>query len=165
MEQCTYNGYPEDLYSVCENEVLTYYGQFIGETDPAVIKESLDLSDDDLKEEVLNTVNLRLLITAICEDQNLELSEDDYMAQLAAEDYGFMSASEYESVSGRDTLVWTYYENLVAEYLYDHAEITPVEGDPEDLDGAIYEEDETDLEDETDFFEAELEDAEPETEE
>lgn len=165
MDASTYNGYPENLYNVCESEVLSYYGQFIGETDPAVIKESLELTDEDLKEEVLDTVNRRLLITAICEKENLELSENDYMAHLAAdaEDYGFMNAAEYESFSGREALVWGYYENLVADYLYDKAEITPVEADADELDGLVLEEDETDFEDETGFFEAELEDAEPET--
>lgn len=167
MDECTYSGYPEDLYDTCESEIISYYGQFIGETDPEAIREALELSDDDLKEDVLNTVNLRLLITAICEEKNLDLTEDDYLSQLTddAETYGFTSAAEYESVSGRESIVWSYYENMIAEYLYDHAEITTVEGDVEDLEGEIYEEDETDLEDETDFTAAELEDTEPETSE
>lgn len=161
MDECSYNGYPKDLYSACESEVLSYYGQFIGETDPDAIKEALDLSDDDLKEEVLDTVNRRLLITALCEDRNLELTENEYIEQLTedAEVYGFASASEYESVSGREQLVWSLYENKAAEYLYDRAEITTVEGDAEDLDDEIYiDEDETDFtEDETDFTAAEME--------
>lgn len=161
MDECSYNGYPKDLYSACESEVLSYYGQFIGETDPDAIKEALDLSDDDLKEEVLDTVNRRLLITAICEDQSLELTEDEYVEWVTedAEAYGFTSASEFEAVSGREQIVWSLYENMVAEYLYDRAEITTVEGDAEDLDDELYvDEDETDLtEDETDFTAAEME--------
>ena len=167
MDECTYNGYPKDLYATCENEVLAYYGQFIGETDPTAIREALELSDDDLKEDVLNTVNLRLLITAICEEHNLELTEDDYVEQLTAdaEEYGFMSAAEYESFSGRESIVWSLYENLAAEYLYDRAEITTVEGDAEDLEDVVYlDEDETDLDEyETDFSAAEMVTEEPET--
>lgn len=167
MSECSYNGYPEDLYNLCKNEIISYYGQFIGETDPAIILESLELSEDDLEEDVLETVNLRLLISALCEDENLELSENEYMSQLEsdAETYGFASAAEYEDITGREQIVWSLYENLAAEYLYDRAEITPVEGDVEELDGVIYmDEGETETEDETDFYDAELLYAEAETE-
>lgn len=140
MAASTYNGYPEDLYTMCEDEILFYYGQFIGESDTSAILDALGLTEEDLESDVLNSVNLRLLISAICEEKGIELTEEEYVDEVTASagDYGYASAAEYEAASGRESIVWSLYENKVAEYLYDTATITPVEADAEDETDLIY---------------------------
>ncbi len=142
MAESTYNGYPEELYTLCEDEILSYYGQFIGESDTSAILDALGISQADLDSDVMNSVNLRLLISAICEEKGIELTEEEYVDEVtaAAEDYGYASAAEYEAAGGRESIVWSLYENKVAEYLYDTATITPEEAGAEDETDLIYEE-------------------------
>lgn len=133
MDASTYNGYPEELYTLCENELLSYYGQFLGETEPSAVLDALGLTQEDLDSDILNSVNLRLLTAALCEQEGLELTEDEYVSEVTAdaEAYGYLDAAEYESANGRESIVWNLYENKAAEYLYDNATITPVETDVE----------------------------------
>lgn len=133
MDASTYNGYPEELYTSCENELLSYYGQFLGETEPSAVLDALGLTQEDLDSDILNSVNLRLLTAALCEQEGLELTEDEYVSEVTAdaEAYGYLDAAEYESANGRESIVWNLYENKAAEYLYDNATITPVETDVE----------------------------------
>ncbi len=161
MEQSTFNGYPEDLYASCEAEALSYYSQFLGTDDRNEILESLGLTDEDLKDEVLNSVNLRLIICAICEEKGLEVTEDDYITEVtdSAEIYGYADPVEYEELNTRESIVWSLYQNKVADFLYENAEITPVKASIEDLYGDSFFEVET--EEETysadDIYAAELE--------
>lgn len=123
----TFNGYPDELYTSCEDEIISYYGQFIGEEDVDAILNALDLTREDLKEDVLYTVNYRLIISALCEEQNIDVTEEEYVSEVtdAAQNYGF-SPTEYESEVGRESIVWSLYENKAAEYLYNLADITLV---------------------------------------
>ena len=148
MDNSTFNGYPEDLYTECENESISYYGQFLGTDDRDEILEALGLTTEDLEAEVLDSVNLRLTICAICEAQGLEVSEDDYISEVteSAATYGYLSPVEYEEVNGRENIVWSLYQNKVAEFLYDKAEITPVEASVDDLYGDEFIEVETEEE-------------------
>lgn len=163
MEQSSFSGYPQDLYDYCEQEIISYYGQFIGSDDRNEILESLGLTEDDLKADILDSVNLRLTISAICESQGLEVSEDDYLSEVtsSAELYGYLSPAEYEEVNLRESIVWSLYQDKAAEFLYGKAEITPVEASAEDLYSYG---DEFETEEET-FSEDEIFAAELETEE
>lgn len=135
IDQSEFDGYPEELYTDCENEIISYYGQFLGTTDKDTIMDSLGITAEDLESEVLDSVNLRLVICAICEKENLEITEDEYVSQVTedAETYGYISPVEYENVNSRESLVWTMYQDKVGEYLYDKADITPVQGSADDL--------------------------------
>ncbi len=137
MEQSSFNGYPEELYTSCEEEALSYYGQFLGTDDRNEILEALGLTDEDLDAEVLDSVNLRLTVCAICEEKGLEVTEDDYISAVTedAEEYGYLNPVEYEEANGRENLVWTMYQDMAAEFLYDNAEITPVKASVDDLYG------------------------------
>lgn len=143
MDRSAFNGYPEDLYASCEDEIISYYGQFSGEEDTDAILETLGLTKDDLQEDILYTVNYRLLISAICAEQGIEVTADEYTEEInnASLEYGYPDAAAYEADMGRESVVWSLYENKVADYLYNQADITintadasAAEEEPADMD-------------------------------
>lgn len=139
MDLSTFNGYPEDLYASCEEEMLTYYGQFIGEDDKDVILDAFGITKEDLQEDIMNSVNLQLLISALCEENGLEVTADEYVSEVTAdaESYGYMSAVEYEADSSRASIVRSMYENKAAAFLYDAAEITTVTASAEEEEAGL----------------------------
>lgn len=152
IDASTFSGYPDELYEACKEEVLSLYGSFLGTTDEQEIYEAFDLSPDDVETEVLSMVNRRLIVSAVCTDQKIEITEEDYNAFVTenAEAFGYESAVQFEEENTRSSLVWSLYENEVASMLYDSAKITPVPYEEEDIDtDETYAEDETNTPEET----------------
>jgi trigger factor len=160
IDNSTFSGYPEELYDDCKEEVLSIYGMFLGTMDEQTIYDTFDLSEDEIEEEILETINRRLLITAICEANGIEITEEDYDSFVNdyAEYYGYDSAVSFEEDYTRSSLVWALYEDAVSSILYDAAEITPVAySDEAELD-------EFDTESDTEIEEVDLNDVEEESE-
>ena len=160
VEQTVISGYPEEFYNSCRDELLATYFAFTGSDDVNDVYELFGLTEESLDAEIMNSVNRRLLISAICQEQNLEVTEEDYLECLNdyTEYYGYDSATAFEEDYSRESLVWLLYESKAAEYLYEHAEITKVpyeeeELSDEDLEDEIFSEDEELLEDDTEVTE------------
>lgn len=160
VEQTVISGYPEEFYNSCRDELLATYFAFTGSDDVNDVYELFGLTEESLDAEIMNSVNRRLLISAICQEQNLEVTEEDYLECLNdyTEYYGYDSAAAFEEDYSRESLVWFLYESKAAEYLYEHAEITKVpyeeeELSDEDLEDEIFSEDEELLEDDTEVTE------------
>lgn len=159
-EQAVISGYPEEFYDSCRDELLATYFAFTGSDDVNDVYELFGLTEESLDAEIMNSVNRRLLISAICQEQNLEVTEEDYLECLNdyTEYYGYDSAAAFEEDYSRESLVWFLYESKAAEYLYEHAEITKVpyeeeELSDEDLEDEIFSEEEELLEDDTEATE------------
>ena len=91
-EKAEYKGdYPKELYTSCEdefNEMIASYAQMFGMESDAYLKDMCGYTDDDIKEEIMMSVNERLLIYAIAEKEDLFPSEQeykDYVESVAAE--------------------------------------------------------------------------------
>lgn len=160
VEQTVISGYPEEFYDSCRNELLATYFAFTGNDDVNDVYELFGLTEESLDTEIMNSVSRRLLISAICQEQNLEVTEEDYLECLNdyTEYYGYDSAAAFEEDYSRESLVWFLYESKAAEYLYEHAEITKVpyeeeELSDEDLEDEIFSEEEELLEDDTEVTE------------
>lgn len=160
VEQTVISGYPEEFYDSCRDELLATYFAFTGSDDVNDVYELFGLTEESLDAEIMNSVNRRLLISAICQEQNLEVTEEDYLECLNdyTEYYGYDSAAAFEEDYSRESLVWFLYESKAAEYLYEHAEITKVpyeeeELSDEDLEDEIFSEEEELLEDDTEVTE------------
>lgn len=136
IDESRFSGYPEELYDSCKEEVLSIYGAFLGVSDEESICEAFDLSPDDIESDVLSTINRRLLISALCEENGLEVTEDDYVSFVNeyAELYGYESAVQFEEENNRTSLVWSLYENEAAAFLYDSAKITLTPYEEENFD-------------------------------
>lgn len=126
--QSVFAGYPEDLYEVCKEELLSIYFAFTGSDDVEDVYAMFDITEETLDAEILDSVDRRILISAICQEYDLEVTEEEYMTFLEeyAEYYGYDNAAAFEEDYSRESLVWSLYEYKAAELLYEEAEITEV---------------------------------------
>lgn len=129
IDSSSFNGYPEELYDACKDEVVSYYAMFAGTDDPEEICELFGISEEDLDADVMIEVNLRLLLSAICQQEGLEVSEEDYLTFLlnTALEYGYENPAEFEEENGRDAIVWAIYQNLIGDFLYENADVSTAE--------------------------------------
>lgn len=169
-EQCVFSGYPQELYDSSKEELLAFYSMFTGTSDEADIYDLFDITEEDIDAEVLETVNRRLLISAICQENDLDITEEEYVEYLTdyAESYGYDSVVEFETDNSRESLVWSLFESKAGEFLYENAEVTEETADIDTLDEEYDDEDEEfedeDFEDE-DFEDEDFEDEDFEDEE
>ena len=128
IEASQFSGYPEDLYDSCRQEILDTYLSFLGGDSEEDVYETFDMTAEDIDNEALSTVNRRLLISAISEENEIDFTEEDYFefVENYAAYYGYDNAVQFEEDITRTALVWAMYENEVAQILYDNAEITPI---------------------------------------
>lgn len=126
LTNCEISEIPDDLYDSCREETLNDYASFTNSTKEADILAEFDMTEDDLESEVQTLAQRRLLISYICEENDIALSNSDYVAYLEeyAAYYGYDSAEEFEEEWGRSYLVWSLYESETAKILYSSANIT-----------------------------------------
>ncbi len=120
--------YPQELYDTCREEIMGFYTSFGGTDSEEEVYDMFGITEEDINEEVLATVNRRLLVSAYCLANEIEVTEDEYVSYLEenAALYGEPSAASFESIYGRDSLVWTMYESRFTEELYEQADITEI---------------------------------------
>lgn len=161
IDATTFNGYPDELYNEEREQMLSFYRMFAGdeELSDAEILEAFGVSEEDISSEILASVNQKLFISAYCQENDINVTEEEYVAFLTenASYYGASSASQFEELYTRDSLVWDLYDSKVADELYSAAHITEAAYEEE----ALFEED---LEAETIEEEASEEDTAAETE-
>lgn len=121
-----FSSYPEDLYDACKEELLSFYGAFVGTTEEEEIYEAFGMTEDDIRSDIEYSVYRRLLVSAICEEKGIELTQEDYFTYLEenASYYDYDNASDFEADYTRSTLIWSLYESKVADLLYESAEVT-----------------------------------------
>ncbi|MCD8015011.1 MAG: hypothetical protein LUG99_17920 [Lachnospiraceae bacterium] len=160
LDNCEITGIPDDLYETCYDETVSDYGYFLDTDDVDEILEAYDMTEDELDEEVQDLAARRLLISYICEENDIEVTEEEYVAYVEqyAEYYGYDTAEEYEDDMTRSYLVWSLYEAEAGAILYESAEVTV-----ETYDDSWLDEDEDYLEEESDT-EEEIFDADAEEE-
>ena len=124
--------YPQELYDACREETVGFYASFSGAEKEEDIYEMFGITEEDINEEVLSLVNRRLLVSAYCLANGIEVTEDEYVSYLQdnAFLYGEPDAASFESIYGRESLVWTMYESRFSEALYEQADVTEVSYDP-----------------------------------
>lgn len=154
MEQTVFSGYPQELYDQCKEELLSFYTIFTGSDNEEDIYEMFGITAEDMDAEITAAVNRRLLVSAICRENDLDVTEDEYVAYVTeiAENYGYESAAAFEEENSRETLVWELYETKAGDYLYENAKVTEEIGDlyeTEDWDDEEIDLGELELEEET----------------
>lgn len=128
LEKTAFNGYPQELYDSCREEVISSYSVFAGDDteNVAEILDAFGITDSDLDAETTDQVNRKLFISAYCQANDIEISEEEYDSYVLenAEYYDIPNPVEFEQMYTRDALVWSLYESKVADLLYQSAEIT-----------------------------------------
>jgi trigger factor len=145
-----FSSIPEDFLAECKEDATSNYTSFFEGASLDDIYALFGLSDSDLDDEAQTLASRRLLVEALCEANNLEVTEDDYIAYLneKASELGYLSLVEYEASAGRRNLVWNLYEEKAFESLYASADITMASGND-----IVWDEDEIILDGEDDIWE------------
>lgn len=138
-----FSGYPDELYEECKTsyeDMNAMYAEMLG-----VDVEDFESSEEETKASIEEMVYEKMVITAIAEQEKLEVQEDEYKEYLAsmALEYGYDSEEDFEGDYSKEAIEEELLRTKVLEFLLDHAEITEVTedeyysemGDEYDLEG------------------------------
>ncbi|MGN0367590.1 MAG: FKBP-type peptidyl-prolyl cis-trans isomerase [Wujia sp.] len=131
MINSTLGAYPQELYDSCKqamDDSYAGYAELIGCEDVAGVYEAFGMTEDDIAAEVLQMVYRQQIIDAICEEENLTVSDAYYKEQLEkyAKTYEYESAAALEEEVGKDNLIGWMLEDLAFDVMVKNANITEV---------------------------------------
>ena len=135
MDNSTYSGHPESLYNICAEKRRTMYESFaqsMGMTLDQYFHE-YKMTNEDLEDEIMYDVRQSLLISAICQQENLVLDKklyQDYLNEYYSI-YGYDDPSVLQAYVGSDTLIWDAWRSLAGHFLLKKAAV-------EEIDGSIF---------------------------
>ena len=131
IANATINGYPEELYNSCYEEVKSGYESYaeMFEVDKSEIYNMFEITEDDIKSEAMDLVNLRLVVDAIATAENISVSDEDYnlMVTSYVEDWGCESQAELEETYGVDYIKQEMLQQKVMDFLLANANVSEVE--------------------------------------
>jgi trigger factor len=149
VDNSKFGDYSKDLYESAReslDESYEAYEEWIGVTTVEEVYEAFEMTDEDIENEVLSQVYRTIVVYAIAKEQGLELTEDEYQAGLEsyAQLYSDYYGEEYTTDGlveeiGEETLRGWIQEDLVMDYLYEHATVTQVVGSIEDAEDSVLE--------------------------
>lgn len=131
MEQAQFKGYPDKLYDSCSESIKEQYAFFAeayGMSEEELY-EAFDMTDEDLKDEILESVNRRLFISALCQAENISVTDEEYQSFIDSQyyDYGYEDAASFEDEYGKEYILWVLYDNKAASFLLENATVNEVE--------------------------------------
>lgn len=131
IENATINGYPDDLYNDCYEEVKAGYESYAEyfNVEKSEIYNMFDMTEEDLKSEAMDLVNQRLVVNAIAVAENIFVSDEDYNNSIDSyvEDWGCENQAELEETYGVDAIKQEMLQEKVMEYLLAHANVSEVQ--------------------------------------
>lgn len=132
IENATIDGYPEDLFnSFYEQTLADYqtYADFMGIDFEDFLTEYM--SEDDIKEVALDSVNEFLIVQAIADKEGIKLTKENFEeeAKQLATEYEYDSVESMQEDFGTSYLYTTLLREKVKDFLYDSAKVTEL---PED---------------------------------
>ena len=132
MENATVDGYPEELFnSFYEQTLADYqmYADFMGMDFEDFLTEYM--SEDDIKEVALDSVNEFLIVQAIADKEGIKLTKENFEeeAKQLATEYEYDSVESMQEDFGTSYLYTTLLREKVKDFLYNSAKVTEL---PED---------------------------------
>lgn len=126
MANATFDGYPQELYDQCKEEILSSYSMFVGEDNTIDdVLEMFGITDEDVQSETEKLVNRYLFISAYCKANDITADGEEYKDYVTKNaDYYGEDAASFEVGYTREYLVENLYDEKVKELLYDSAKIT-----------------------------------------
>ena len=129
IDGSTVEDYTDETYNSSKeaiDESYASYGEMFGYTSADEIYEAFGLSADDIESEVMNLVSRTVIITAIAQQEGLEVTDDYYNENIAsiAKEYEYDSTDELLQDYSEDELRSMMLEEKVLEFLEQHAVIT-----------------------------------------
>lgn len=129
MENATVDGYPEELFnSFYEQTLADYqmYADFMGMDFEDFLTEYM--SEDDIKEVALDSVNEFLIVQAIADKEGIKLTKENFEeeAKQLATEYEYDSVESMQENFGTSYLYTTLLREKVKDFLYNSAKVTEV---------------------------------------
>lgn len=125
IDNSEFNGYPEDLYSQCEeayNQSNEYYASMYGmELDEFLNFFGVD--EETKKEEILSNVYYELVIGAIAQAEGIDCTEqevNEYVDEIYGI-YGYETAEEFLKDYSREEIGYDLIYQKVSDFLYENA--------------------------------------------
>lgn len=130
MDATEFQGYPDKLYDSCKASVEEQYALF-AETfglSEEELYEAYEMTEEDVEAEILDAVNSRLFISALCQKENITITEEEYQAFLEEQYYyyGYEDTASFEEEYGKEYILWALYEDLTTSFLLEKANVTEV---------------------------------------
>lgn len=126
----------EDYEAARERVQNTYRGylDIFGMEDLQDVYTFLDMTEDDVEEEIQITLYRTLIVNAIVKNEQLSISDDEYEDGILyyMEQTGAESKEELLDTFGEEEVRTTLLDDKVLNFLVNHAEITEVEAEHED---------------------------------
>ena len=131
MDEAEFNGYPDKLYDSCASSIeeqYTYFAKAYGMT-VEELYEAYGMTEEDVANEIEETVNIRLFISALCQQENISITDTEYSAFIDEQYpyYGYEDAASFEDEYGKEYILWVLYETKVSSFLLENATVTEVE--------------------------------------
>ena len=160
MANCEFSGYPDKLYDSCKSAITSSYSSFAAEYGMELeeLYEAYDMTEEDLELEVMDAVDRRLFISALCQKEGLSVTTGEYAVFLNDQYayYYYDDAASFETDFGKENLMWMLYEDKASTFLINSGTTyeAPAGLDEEDMgvEDAFYDEeyaDEAETEEET----------------
>lgn len=128
-----FKSYSQDLYDSYAAAVEENYGNYAEMFGFETVGEVYDLfgvTQEDVEKEILNYVYRSIAVHAICETEQLALTDEEYEKGLERyrEENGYGTTEEMMKDFDEDTLFEWIQEDKVLDFLEAHAQITEIEG-------------------------------------
>lgn len=123
----------DEAYEEAENEYAEY-ADMLG-TDIDSIYDSLNVTEDSLKQEAFENLSRTFVLSAIIKNENMTLSDEEYDKGVV----DYMEINEYDSKEdfiedfGEDEIRKQLLEDKAVEFIVEHAEVTQVDAEYKDF--------------------------------
>lgn len=137
IDNSEFVSYSDDLYATCKDEIeaeYSSYGEMFGCSTLDEVYEMFEVTEEDVEKEIVNRVYSVMVIHAIAQLENIELTDADYQEQLERQvEMGeFESTDEIEEEYEKDYLMDQFLSIKVNDFIYDNAVIEKVEAPADD---------------------------------
>lgn len=131
IEKTQFEGYPDKLYDSCAesiNEQYSFFAEAYG-MDQDELLEAFGMTQEDLEAEIMEAVNIRLFISALCQQENITVTSEEYDNFIEEQYplYGYEDADSFEAEYGKEYILWALYENKVSDFLLENASVEEIE--------------------------------------
>lgn len=133
LDNSTFDGYPEELYSECEENFDAsneYYASMYG-MELEDFMEAMGIDEESKKEEIEYNVNYELIIGAIAQEEGFDCTEkelNDFVNEIY-EDYGYESADAFLADYSEDEIGYEVIYEKVVDFLYENASFKEITED------------------------------------
>ena len=96
--------------------------------------ESFEMTDEDVEDEIQSVLYRTIVLDAIVQSEKLSLSDEDYEDGIVyyMDQYDYDSKDEFLDDYGEDEVRRQLTEDMVLNFLVNHADVTEVEAEYED---------------------------------